>query len=551
VCALLLLAVCGVARARAQASAIDPQTFTPPAGPSVAVSIPDPELPAHGTFGFGLWASWASRPLVRYGGCPLSGDGAPAACPGADRARDTAVVSDLADVQLAGSVALFEVVQLGAVMPVAFVRARSGPTAEGAFASSVHAGDLRLSADAPLLSGDSALALRFEASLPTGDEAHFAGSRGWTALPMLTFRQRLPQVALAAALGYRMRQRSELLGLEQDDELQGALGASFALLRSFTLNAQLQLRAGVFGRSDRDNETPLEALVSGALTPQRGTWLELGAGASVWPGRAGYGAPLVRVFLALRQSFAAGSCEHGPEDHDGVRDGDHCRDPDNDGDGLFDETDACEHDAEDGDGFEDGDGCPDLDDDADGLADALDRCPRRSEDRDGFEDGDGCPELDNDSDGLADGADECAMDPEDRDRFEDSDGCPEPGPRAVSISVGEERILVSERIYFDYDADTLRKVSAPLLDQLAEVIRGLAPGLRVVVEGHTDESGNAAYNLDLSFRRAQAVVEYLKARGVPADRVRAAGQGATQPLGPNDSPDGAALNRRVEFLLMR
>ena len=94
-------------------------------------------------------------------------------------------------------------------------------------------------------------------------------------------------------------------------------------------------------------------------------------------------------------------------------------------------------------------------------------------------------------------------------------------------------------------------MSGPLLEQLAEVIRGLGPGPKVVVEGHTDDSGNAAYNLDLSFRRAQAVVEYLKARGVAEGRIEAAGRGAAQPIGPNDSPEGRALNRRVEFLLVR
>jgi outer membrane protein OmpA-like peptidoglycan-associated protein len=121
----------------------------------------------------------------------------------------------------------------------------------------------------------------------------------------------------------------------------------------------------------------------------------------------------------------------------------------------------------------------------------------------------------------------------------------------VSISVGDQRILVSERIYFDDDRDTIRAVSSSVLDQLAGVIRTLGPGVRVLVEGHTDDSGNAAYNVDLSHRRARSVVTYLVARGVPAAQLDFTGHGASRPLAPNDSPEGRALNRRVEFLLMR
>jgi outer membrane protein OmpA-like peptidoglycan-associated protein len=91
----------------------------------------------------------------------------------------------------------------------------------------------------------------------------------------------------------------------------------------------------------------------------------------------------------------------------------------------------------------------------------------------------------------------------------------------------------------------------PVLDGLVEVIRGLRTGTKVLVEGHTDDSGNPAYDLDLSFRRARAVVEYLRGRGVPAERLDFAGRGAKQPLAPGRSPEARALNRRVEFRLVQ
>jgi len=468
-----------------------------------------------------------------------------------ERDGRTPVVSDLIGLDLSLAGALFDALQLGVVMPVAFLRVADDVERPQRLQNRLRPGDLRLGVDVPVLRGVTALGLSFVASLPTGDGASLAGARNWTAMPRVVFRQRIGGAAIAAAAGYRLRERAVLLGIEQEDELDLGLGAGLPLSRSLGLRGELRARIGLGGRSVQENENPVEAALAGTWQATSATSLLLGAGAGVWPGHRAYGAPLLRVFALWRSTLQTAPCSFGPEDFDGFRDGDSCRDPDNDADGVPDPADGCADDAEDRDGFADADGCPDADDDADGLADARDRCPRRSEDRDGFADEDGCPELDNDEDGRADGGDACAMDPEDRDGFEDEDGCPEPGPRPVSISVGEGRILVSERIYFDDDRDTIRAVSVPVLDQLAAAIQGLEPGLKVVVEGHTDDSGNAAYNLDLSHRRARSVVEYLRARSVPPDRLDFVGYGSARPLAPNDSPEGRALNRRVEFLLVR
>jgi outer membrane protein OmpA-like peptidoglycan-associated protein len=91
----------------------------------------------------------------------------------------------------------------------------------------------------------------------------------------------------------------------------------------------------------------------------------------------------------------------------------------------------------------------------------------------------------------------------------------------------------------------------PLLDQVAEVIGSLDAQLRIRVEGHTDNLGGDAYNVDLSFRRARAVVEYLASRGVPRERLEYRGYGAAHPVAPNDTPQGRSLNRRVEFTILR
>ena len=73
---------------------------------------------------------------------------------------------------------------------------------------------------------------------------------------------------------------------------------------------------------------------------------------------------------------------------------------------------------------------------------------------------------------------------------------------------------------------------------------------RVRVEGHTDDAGNREHNIDLSFRRAKAVVEYLKSRGVAPERLEYMGYGGTKPLADNRTPEGRALNRRVQFTLV-
>ena len=75
------------------------------------------------------------------------------------------------------------------------------------------------------------------------------------------------------------------------------------------------------------------------------------------------------------------------------------------------------------------------------------------------------------------------------------------------------------------------------------------PGVRVTIEGHTDNVGNPASNHALSNRRAQAVLDDLADRGVPRDRMTAAGFGQTRPIAPNDTADGRAENRRIDFVL--
>lgn len=100
-------------------------------------------------------------------------------------------------------------------------------------------------------------------------------------------------------------------------------------------------------------------------------------------------------------------------------------------------------------------------------------------------------------------------------------------------------------VNFDTDAATLRPESKPALDGVAKVAKA-HPDWHLAIEGHTDNTGGAAHNDDLSKRRAQSVRTYLVYAGVKADQLAAQGYGATRPVAPNDSAAGRAQNRRVE-----
>ncbi len=107
---------------------------------------------------------------------------------------------------------------------------------------------------------------------------------------------------------------------------------------------------------------------------------------------------------------------------------------------------------------------------------------------------------------------------------------------------------VTHGIQFDVNSDRVRPESGPVLKQIAEALQKQGT-LKLRIEGHTDSSGDAAKNLDLSKRRAQSVLQALVTQyGIAAGRLAAEGFGSTKPATSNDTPQGRAENRRVEFV---
>jgi OOP family OmpA-OmpF porin len=241
-----------------------------------------------------------------------------------------------------------------------------------------------------------------------------------------------------------------------------------------------------------------------------------------------------------------------------------------DGDGVLDEKDRCPSTPRGA--IVDQNGCP-TDSDHDGVADGIDRCPNTTHgakvdatgcpadaDRDGIADGiDQCPETprgatvnaqgcpsDADNDGVYDGIDRCANTP--REYAVDDDGCP--------IPIGEvgQRFLDEKSVAFNIEfasgKDDILPQSEADLDRVGEVLSDW-PEAKVEVAGFTDSQGAESSNKSLSKRRADAVKKYLtdKYSKIIPGNLTTKGNGESNPVADNNTEEGRALNRRVEFTL--
>jgi OmpA-OmpF porin, OOP family len=211
-------------------------------------------------------------------------------------------------------------------------------------------------------------------------------------------------------------------------------------------------------------------------------------------------------------------------------------------------------------------GCP-KDSDGDGIADGLDRCSDTP--KGATVDALGCP-GDEDSDGVLDGLDRCPRTP--IGATVNANGCmagqsqgrapapaapsqaspapPRPAPpRTLDLSPisGAGRVL--EGVTFESGSARLQAGSYVELDSIAKVLLA-SPSMKVEISGHTDDSGTPADNMRISTLRAEAVRNYLVAKGVPFQQIVARGYGATVPRTPDTTPRGRAANRRVEIRIL-
>jgi OmpA-OmpF porin, OOP family len=134
------------------------------------------------------------------------------------------------------------------------------------------------------------------------------------------------------------------------------------------------------------------------------------------------------------------------------------------------------------------------------------------------------------------------------DQGAESDFWPGADIDAVGVLTGAQRVALPSEVLFDFDSDVLAAGAPSALDSVVDAIKR-RPGARVSVDGHTDDSGSAQYNLGLSERRAEAVASYLAQKGVPRERITARGYGEERPVAPNEDDASRRKNRRVEIVI--
>ncbi|WP_160110224.1 OmpA family protein [Caballeronia arvi] len=125
---------------------------------------------------------------------------------------------------------------------------------------------------------------------------------------------------------------------------------------------------------------------------------------------------------------------------------------------------------------------------------------------------------------------------------------PPPAPQPAPAAPAPRKVVLDEKTNFAFDSAALTPTAKDVLDKLVGESQG-TKFASVTVEGYTDSTGPDAYNVNLSQRRAQAVLDYLKGHGLDAANFSAKGFGKSNPIASNATSEGRAENRRVEVTL--
>jgi outer membrane protein OmpA-like peptidoglycan-associated protein len=365
-----------------------------------------------------------------------------------------------------------------------------------------------------------------------------------------------------------------LENVDLDDMFVGRFGAGLAFTESSGVAAEFSTQIPYAAPLSNQAATPLELLASGYGYASRDWVVRGGVGGGVSPG---IGSPDFRLLVGV---------------------GYEPREPappvDTDGDGLFDPQDGCPTVPEDADSFEDTDGCPDPDNDQDGILDLADACISDPEDADGWQDEEGCPDPNTLLRVIA--KDAATGRPLDAARI--AIACGETvaqqgtapfdtelpagtcgvvanavgyspaqldvalvnGPpieavltlepkKEARVIVTRERVELRESIQFETGKANIRPASFGLLDETVQILGDYPEIVRLRIEGHTDERGGDAFNLELSKKRAAAVLAYFVEKGIDPARLTSEGFGESKPVDPAHNADAWAKNRRTDFFV--
>ena len=396
---------------------------------------------------------------------------------------------------------------------------------------------------------------------PTGNADSFAGDDQTTAYLYGSAEYDFGKFQIVGDLGPDFRPSRGIHGqngvLDVGTELRYAFGAFYPMRQGdVRLGGTLWGTLGLTdGQGDRSNQTTffngrntdVEWLVEGRFVIDKKSNIFFNGGAGTRLSN-GYGGPDLRLIASIGgwttlADFAPRQVARRRYKAPDVE----MHDKDTDGDGYPDDIDQCPTEKEDGKRPDPDDGCPaPKDRDGDGIPDDADKCPNDPEDKDGIMDDDGCPEKDADGDGIPDTEDACPLVPGVKNKDPKKNGCKEEHSKIIETSSG---IQLLEPIQFDTGRASIKPASFPILDEVVEVLKSRGQ-IRMGVYGHTDSRGAAQMNRNLSKDRARSVVNYLGAHGIQASRMESDGYGPDKPIDTNDTEEGRAKNRRVEFKIL-
>jgi outer membrane protein OmpA-like peptidoglycan-associated protein len=579
VSAFVLGTVVTSAESTAQAQGFALNRFDPSERGSEWFMADSIDLRGHLRPAVGLVGDWGYKPLVAYN---------------ADGSERAAIVEHQLFAHLGASIVAWDRVRAAFNLPLALYQTGDAgntrlPTPESSI------GDLRLSADVRLLGEYGSAfnsAIGVALYLPTGSREQFTGDEHVRFSPRAIIAGDIdlgpdaPVFSYGAKLGFNYRPLTTKLDTNSlGSEVTFAASAGLRFLDKKLLigpelyGSTITTPGSFFER----RTTPVEWLIGGHYTASE---FRFGAGIGTGLTR-GWGSPVVRAVLSAE--WVPGIDDD--TDKDGVKNSEDacptvpgirtddpktngCPPPpapsDRDGDGILDKDDACPDvpgvksddpskngcpPDRDGDGIYDNvDACPDVkgvrsddpkkngcppDRDGDGIEDTVDACP----DVPGVQNNDpkknGCP-SDRDDDGIFDNVDACPDAPGPADPDPKKNGCP-----LARIEGGQ--VKISQQINFKTGSAEILRDSDPILIAVATILKDHPELTKIRVEGHTDNRGAAAMNKDLSNRRAASVVAWLTKFGIDKKRLTSKGFGLERPIDTNETDEGRANNRRVEF----